>query len=80
MTLYATGARRSELTHLRISDIDSQRIWVTPSLMARSYRTLARFFSQYQLAEQYSLRPHPGELDFGNNQTSLVEMSQVVDA
>ena len=25
MTLYATGARNSELTHLRVSDIDSQR-------------------------------------------------------
>ena len=28
MTLYATGVRRSELTHLRISDIDSQRMVV----------------------------------------------------
>jgi len=28
MTLYATGARRSELTHLKISDIDSQRMVV----------------------------------------------------
>ena len=26
MTLYATGARRAELTHLRASDIDSQRM------------------------------------------------------
>jgi integrase/recombinase XerD len=26
MSLYATGARRSELTHLKISDIDSQRM------------------------------------------------------
>jgi site-specific recombinase XerD len=28
MTLYATGARNSELTHLKISDIDSQRMVV----------------------------------------------------
>ena len=28
MTLYATGLRRSELTHLKISDIDSQRMVV----------------------------------------------------
>jgi site-specific recombinase XerD len=28
MTLYATGARNSELTHLRVSDIDSQRMVV----------------------------------------------------
>src|SRR5438552_17139262 len=28
MTLYATGARRSELTHLTVSDIDSQRMVV----------------------------------------------------
>ena len=28
MSLYATGARRSELTHLKISDIDSQRMVV----------------------------------------------------
>jgi integrase/recombinase XerD len=28
MTLYATGARRSELAHLRVSDIDSQRMVV----------------------------------------------------
>ena len=28
MTLYATGVRRSELTHLEISDIDSQRMVV----------------------------------------------------
>lgn len=28
MTLYATGVRRSELTHLKISDIDSQRMVV----------------------------------------------------
>jgi len=28
MTLYATGARRSELTHLKINDIDSQRMVV----------------------------------------------------
>ena len=28
MTLYATGVRRSELTHLRIQDIDSQRMVV----------------------------------------------------
>jgi integrase/recombinase XerD len=28
MTLYATGARRSELTHLKVSDIDSQRMVV----------------------------------------------------
>ena len=26
MTLYATGARRAELTHLKVSDIDSQRM------------------------------------------------------
>lgn len=26
MTLYATGARRTELTHLKVSDIDSQRM------------------------------------------------------
>jgi len=26
MTLYATGARRAELTHLKASDIDSQRM------------------------------------------------------
>jgi integrase/recombinase XerD len=26
ITLYATGVRRSELTHLKISDIDSQRV------------------------------------------------------
>ena len=26
MTLYATGVRRSELTHLKVSDIDSQRM------------------------------------------------------
>jgi site-specific recombinase XerD len=26
MTLYATGARRAELTHLKLSDIDSQRM------------------------------------------------------
>ncbi len=26
MTLYATGVRRAELTHLRVSDIDSQRM------------------------------------------------------
>ncbi len=26
MTLYATGGRRAELTHLRVSDIDSQRM------------------------------------------------------
>src|SRR5713226_2814818 len=26
MTLYATGVRRAELTHLKISDIDSQRM------------------------------------------------------
>ena len=26
MTLYATGMRRSELTHLKVSDIDSQRM------------------------------------------------------
>jgi len=28
MTLYATGARRSELTHLKVCDIDSQRMVV----------------------------------------------------
>jgi len=28
MTLYATGARRAELTHLQVSDIDSQRMVV----------------------------------------------------
>jgi len=28
MTLYATGVRRSELTHLKVSDIDSQRMVV----------------------------------------------------
>src|SRR5206468_4051860 len=28
MTLYATGARNSELTHLKVSDIDSQRMIV----------------------------------------------------
>jgi integrase/recombinase XerD len=28
MTLYATGVRRNELTHLRVSDIDSQRMVV----------------------------------------------------
>jgi site-specific recombinase XerD len=28
MALYATGARRSELTHLKVSDIDSQRMVV----------------------------------------------------
>ena len=28
MSLYATGARRSELTHLKVSDIDSQRMVV----------------------------------------------------
>jgi site-specific recombinase XerD len=28
MTLYATGARRAELTHLKVSDIDSQRMVV----------------------------------------------------
>ena len=28
MTLYATGARRSELTHLKVGDIDSQRMVV----------------------------------------------------
>jgi integrase/recombinase XerD len=28
MTLYATGARNSELTHLKVSDIDSQRMVV----------------------------------------------------
>jgi integrase/recombinase XerD len=28
MTLYATGVRRTELTHLRISDVDSQRMVV----------------------------------------------------
>ena len=26
MTLYATGARRAEVAHLKISDIDSDRI------------------------------------------------------
>jgi integrase/recombinase XerD len=26
MTLYATGARRAEVAHLKISDIDSQRM------------------------------------------------------
>jgi integrase/recombinase XerD len=26
MTLYATGVRRAELTHLKVSDIDSQRM------------------------------------------------------
>jgi integrase len=26
MTLYATGARNAELTHLKVSDIDSQRM------------------------------------------------------
>ena len=26
MTLYATGVRRAELTHLKISDVDSQRM------------------------------------------------------
>jgi site-specific recombinase XerD len=28
MTLYATGVRRAELTHLKISDVDSQRMVV----------------------------------------------------
>jgi site-specific recombinase XerD len=28
MTLYATGARNAELTHLKVSDIDSQRMVV----------------------------------------------------
>jgi integrase len=28
MSLYATGARRAELTHLKVSDIDSQRMVV----------------------------------------------------
>src|ERR1700746_892902 len=28
MTLYATGARRAELTHLKVSDIDSQRMGI----------------------------------------------------
>src|SRR6267142_6710712 len=28
MTLYATGARRAELTHLKVSDVDSQRMVV----------------------------------------------------
>jgi integrase len=28
MTLYATGARRAEVAHLKISDIDSQRMVV----------------------------------------------------
>jgi site-specific recombinase XerD len=26
MTLYATGVRRAELTHLKVSDIDSKRM------------------------------------------------------
>jgi integrase/recombinase XerD len=26
MTLYATGVRRAELTHLKVSDVDSQRM------------------------------------------------------
>jgi integrase len=28
MTLYATGARRAEVAHLKVSDIDSQRMVV----------------------------------------------------
>jgi len=32
MALYATGARRSELTHLKVSDIDSQRLAVSQQL------------------------------------------------
>jgi site-specific recombinase XerD len=28
MTLYATGARRAEAAHLKVSDIDSQRMVV----------------------------------------------------
>jgi len=27
MTMYATGARRAEAAHLKVSDIDSQRWW-----------------------------------------------------
>jgi site-specific recombinase XerD len=28
MTLYATGARRAELTHLRVTEVDSKRMVV----------------------------------------------------
>jgi len=58
MTLYATGARNSELTHLKISDIDSQRmvvhirggkgrkdrdVMLSPKLLT-ALRTLWRFY------------------------------------
>jgi len=58
MTLYATGARRSELTHLKVSDIDSQRmvvhirggkgrkdreVMLSPKLLT-ALRTLWRFY------------------------------------
>jgi site-specific recombinase XerD len=34
MTLYATGVRRAELTHLKVSDIDSQRmVMLSPKLL-----------------------------------------------
>jgi len=39
MTLYATGARRAELTHLKASDIDSQR---TEPIRSDRYNALAR--------------------------------------
>src|ERR1700732_2193089 len=37
MTLYATGARRAEVAHLKISDIDSQRM-VIPIRSGRGHR------------------------------------------
>lgn len=58
MTLYATGVRRSELTHLKVSDIDSQRmvvhirggkgrkdrdVMLSPKLLT-ALRTLWRFY------------------------------------
>ena len=58
MTLYATGARRSELTHLKVCDIDSQRmvvhirggkwrkdrdVMLSPKLLS-ALRTLWRFY------------------------------------
>jgi integrase len=58
MMLYATGVRRSELTHLKVTDVDSQRMVIHSIVCLALQHGLATSKQLYRTRAELSANVH----------------------